>query len=104
MIMIRGNEKAIDLGLSILECVSPSGTAHSIDAITDVCNAAREIVGGAAKPITKQDLWYVQQRALWKLQRAALKRVGILRAEISPLWDGKNFRGLRAGVASRRAA
>ena len=79
--MIRGNEKAIDLGLAVLAAVSP-GRRHTLDEIADVCEEARKALKCSPRPITKQDFWFLEHRALQKLQRAALKRMRELRSEI----------------------
>jgi hypothetical protein len=93
--MIRGNEKAIDLTLAIMESVATKGSNFSLDAFVAICAEARKIIGGAPKPVTKQDFWYLEHRAIWKLQKAAFKRAEILRSEVHQVWDGKNYRGVK---------
>ena len=80
--MIRGNERAIDLGLSVLAAVSPRGRRHTLDEITLVCEEARRVLKCSPHPITRQDFWFLEHRALQKLQRAAVRRMRELRSEI----------------------
>jgi|GEM_PF-4677963 len=80
--MIRGNERAIDLGLSVLAAVSPPGKCHTLDEIADVCDEARKALQCSPHPITRQDFWFLEHRALQKLQRAAIRRMRALRDEI----------------------
>lgn len=82
--MIRGNERAIDLGLAVLAAVSP-GRQHTLDEMADVCEEARKVLDCSPRPITKQDFWFLEHRALQKLQRAALKRMRELRSDIEPV-------------------
>jgi hypothetical protein len=79
--VIRGNERAIDLGLAVLAAVNP-GRRHTLDQIADVCEEARKVLGCSPRPITKQDFWFLEHRALEKLQRAARKRMRELRSEM----------------------
>jgi hypothetical protein len=80
--MIRGNERAIDLGLSVLAAVSPPGRRHTLDELADVCEEARNVLKCSPHPITRQDFWFLEHRALQKLQRAAIRRMRALRSEI----------------------
>src|SRR5206468_6048846 len=77
--MIRGNERAIDLGLSVLAAVSPAGRCHTLDEITLVCEEARNVLKCSPHRITRQDFWFLEHRALQKLQRAAIRRMRQLR-------------------------
>ena len=80
--MIRGNESAIDLGLSVLAAVSPRGRRHTLDELAEVCEEARTVLNCSPHPITRQDFWFLEHRALEKLQRAALKRMRQLHSDI----------------------
>lgn len=80
--MIRGNETAIELGLDVLAACSKPGTCHNSGTFAEICNEARSALGLRTEPLTKQDFWYIEHRALVKLQRAILKRFPELRADL----------------------
>ena len=67
--MIRGNELAIDLGLELLLALKP-GQALSKTEMAAYCDAAREILGLTTKPFTKQDMFFLEDRALLKMRKA----------------------------------
>lgn len=66
--MIRGNERAIDLGLDVLLAVKP-GKPVSKTEIAAYIDASREVIGGTRKPFTKQDMFFLESRALRKMQK-----------------------------------
>lgn len=70
--MIRGNEPAIDLGLELLSALKPN-CALTTDEITAHIDAAREVLGLQTKPFQRQDLWFLEHRALRKM-RALMHR------------------------------
>ena len=67
--MIRGNELAIDLGLEVLLALHPGESVSQFE-VAAYCDAAREVLGLTTKPFQHQDLYFLEQRALRKMQRA----------------------------------
>jgi len=66
--MIRGNEIAIDLGLEVLLALRPDRPLSSGE-VAAYCDAAREVLGLPTKPFQKQDLFFLEHRALNKMRR-----------------------------------
>jgi hypothetical protein len=83
--VIRGNERAIDLGLAVLASISRTGQRHTLDQLADVCEEARKVLKCSQNPITRQDFWFLEHRALVKLQRAAVRRMRHLGTDLRPI-------------------
>lgn len=96
--MIRGNETAIDLGLEVLAALKPMEVL-TYDEIAAYIDAAREVLCLKTEPFRRQDLLYLENRALVKMRKSASRReredehviesVGLKSHEIMLLTDRK---------------
>ncbi len=68
--MIRGNEKAIDLGLELAQALFPN-QALSRPLLAGLIEYSRQLLGLQTEPFRCQELFYLEHKALRKMKRAA---------------------------------
>lgn len=72
--MIRGNERAIDIGLALL-AVTYRGQALTLSDIALICETVRVELRISKRPITAQDLWCFENRILRKMRRRLVDKM-----------------------------
>jgi hypothetical protein len=68
--MIRGNKRAIDLGLELAAALFPK-EALSGPLLAGLIDYSRQLLALETEPFRCQDLFYIEHRALRKMQRAS---------------------------------
>jgi hypothetical protein len=66
---------AIDLGLELMARLNRGRNLRprSLEEIVCFVEAAREMLKCSNRPVTRQDIWLIEQRALQQVRKSALK-------------------------------